>query len=350
MKYHLSISERTFHFKQPAGTSRGVYRTRQSYFISLVSNVEDEVKGIGECATLPDLSCDAVPDYKQILQEACLAFEEDGTIDYEQLRPYPSILFGLETALAQWNAHGSWALFDTPFGRGEEGIVINGLVWMGSFDEMYARINEKIEQGFRCVKLKVGAIDFEKELELVKFIRSNFSKSDIEIRLDANGGFTVDNALSRLERLAVYDIHSIEQPINQHRWKEMAKLCKDSPIPIALDEELIGVNLLNQKEILLDSISPAYIILKPSLHGGMHGTEEWISLARERKIGSWMTSALESNVGLNAIAQWAAKVYGPKIIFPQGLGTGQLFTDNIPSPLEIKGDQLWFSSMNNGGL
>ena len=257
------------------------------------------------------------------------------------MRTYPSILFGLETAFAQLEAHGSTVLFDTPFGRGEVGISINGLVWMGSFDEMYQRIEAKLQQGFHCVKLKIGAIDFDKELELIRHIRESFSKKQIELRVDANGAFTPNNALQRLEALAKYDIHSIEQPIKQHQWKAMARLCAISPLPIALDEELIGVNVKSMKADLLDTIQPQYIILKPSLHGGMYGTEEWLQLAEERGIGSWITSALESNVGLNAIAHFCAKVYGSHITTPQGLGTGQLFTDNITMPLEIRGDELW---------
>jgi o-succinylbenzoate synthase len=258
------------------------------------------------------------------------------------LRPYPSILFGLETAFAQFQAGGSTALFDTPFSRGEEGIPINGLVWMGTFEEMLKRLEKKLDQGFRCVKLKIGAIDFDHELELVKHIRERFSKSDVELRVDANGGFTPGNALQRMEQLAEYDIHSIEQPIRQHQWKEMARLCKESPLPIALDEELIGVNMKGMKEELLDTVRPAYLVLKPSLHGGMAGCKEWIDMARQRHIGSWITSALESNVGLNAVSHFAAHIYGPHITFPQGLGTGLLFTDNILMPLKVEGDQLWY--------
>ena len=232
-------------------------------------------------------------------------------------------------------------LFDTPFARGEEGIPINGLVWMGSYDEMLTRLEEKMKAGFRCVKLKIGAIDFDKELDLIRHIRSAFTKEQIELRVDANGGFTPDNAMERLEQLARFDIHSIEQPIRQHQWADMSRLCKESPLPIALDEELIGVNMLSMKQHLLDTICPQYVILKPSLHGGMAGSREWINLAKERGIGSWITSALESNVGLNAIAQFASDVYGPSITMPQGLGTGLLFTDNIDMPLEIRGDKLW---------
>ena len=236
-------------------------------------------------------------------------------------------------------------LYDSSFGRGEEGITINGLVWMGTYEEMLARLEEKLKAGFHCVKLKIGAIDFHKELDLIKRIREVYGKDQIELRVDANGGFSPEDAMSRLEALAQYDIHSIEQPIKQHQWPKMAQLCKESPLPIALDEELIGVNVRSMKEALLDTIRPQYIILKPSLHGGIYGCTEWIQLADQRGIGSWITSALESNVGLNAIAHYAAKMYGPNVAMPQGLGTGQLFTDNIPMPLEIRGDKLFFSPL-----
>ncbi len=342
MKYKISIEPRTFHFKQPAGTSRGVYTTRKSWFVEITADEYPGLKGIGECAPLPDLSCDFRPEYEQTLNSICGIIEATGQINYEMLRPYPSIMFGIETAIRHLEC-GNLCLADTPFGRGEEGIPTNGLVWMGSFDEMSQRLERKIEEGFSCIKLKIGAIDFEKELELVKRIRSRFSKNDIELRLDANGGFTPQNAKERLERLAQYDIHSIEQPIKQHQWREMAALCASSPIPIALDEELIGVNLPAMKDDLLDTIRPAYIILKPSLHGGMKGSAEWIAKARERGIGSWMTSALESNVGLNAIAHFAAHTYGPDIKMPQGLGTGMLFTDNIEAPIALHGNRLWFT-------
>lgn len=339
---HIEISERTLHFKQPAGTSRGVYTTRQSYYLTITDDDRPGIKGVGECATLPDLSCDAVPEYFKILSDICRMVEQTGNIPYEMLRPYPSILFGLETAFAQLDANGSTRLYDTPFGRGEEGITINGLVWMGTFEEMYSRLEAKLKAGFHCVKLKIGAIDFNKELDLIKHIREAFDKNTIELRVDANGGFTPENAMARLEALALYDIHSIEQPIKQHQWGEMARLCKETPLPIALDEELIGVNVRSMKEYLLDTIRPQYIILKPSLHGGMYGCNEWIQMAKERGIGSWITSALESNVGLNAIAHYCAQIYGPAVSMPQGLGTGQLFTDNIDMPLVIDGDKIWY--------
>ncbi len=341
MSLHIDIEPRLLHFKQPAGTSRGVYTTRRIWILHLTDDALPGQEGIGECAPLPDLSCDALPDYEQRLKELCRNVEQTGAIDYDLLRPYPSILFGIETALQHLRC-GTTALSDTPFAHGEEGIPINGLVWMGSFDEMLRRLEAKMEAGFRCVKLKIGAIDFEKELELVRHIRRHFSAKEIELRADANGGFSTSDALDKLKLLAEYDIHSIEQPIKQHQWQEMAALCAASPLPIALDEELIGVNDPARKQLLLDTIHPAYIILKPSLHGGMYGSREWIALAKERGIESWVTSALESNIGLNAIAHFTATTYGSQIAMPQGLGTGALFSDNIAMPLEVRGDHLWF--------
>jgi o-succinylbenzoate synthase len=277
--------------------------------------------------------------YEAKLRHFCEELCRAGEIDVDSLRDYPSMLFGLETALI--NLRNGDCLFDTAFSRGEEGIPINGLVWMGNYDEMLQRMEEKLEKGFRCVKLKIGAIDFEQELDLVKRIRERFSFHEVELRLDANGAFPYEEALYKLELLSQYAIHSIEQPIRQGQWSFMAELCRESPLPIALDEELIGVNDPEMKAHMLNIIKPRYIILKPSLHGGMAGCREWIDAARELGVGSWITSALESNIGLNAIAQYASDVYGPQITMPQGLGTGQLFTDNIPMPLEIRGDMLF---------
>ena len=267
---------------------------------------------------------------------------QTGEIPYDDLRDYPSMLFGLETAWLNLK-HGD-RLFDTAFSRGEVGIPINGLVWMGSYEEMLKRMEEKLEKGFRCVKLKIGAIDFDQELDLVKRIRERFSFHEVELRLDANGAFKYDEALYKLELLSQYAIHSIEQPIKAGQWAYMAELCRESPLPIALDEELIGVNDPEMKRHMLNIIKPRYIILKPSLHGGMLGCREWIETARDMGIGSWITSALESNVGLNAIAQFASDVYGDDIRMPQGLGTGQLFTDNVGMGLDIRGDMLWRQS------
>lgn len=329
------------HFKQPAGTSRGVYTERR---IWLVTISDGERIGVGECAPLPNLSCDDIPNYTEVLRRFCDEVERTGELDTEALRDYPSMLFGLETALMDVRCKmedGRSLLFDTPFSRGEVGIPINGLVWMGSFEEMRERIEQKLAQGFHCVKLKIGAIDFDAELELVRRIRERFSLHEVELRVDANGAFPFEEALYKMELLSQYALHSIEQPIKAKQWANMAELCRESPLPIALDEELIGVNDPDQKRQMLNIIRPRYIILKPSLHGGMMGVREWIDIANDMGIGSWITSALESNIGLNAIAQLAADIYGPHIRMPQGLGTGQLFTDNIPMPLEIRGEKLW---------
>ena len=334
----IDIEERVLHFKQPAGTSRGVYTERRIWIVNMS---DGKSTGVGECAPLPQLSCDDVANYGEVLRRFCDGVERTGEIDTEALRDYPSMLFGLETALL--NLKNGNSLFDTPFSRGEEGIPINGLVWMGSYDEMEQRIEQKLAQGFRCVKLKIGAIDFDSEMALLKKIRERFGPREVELRVDANGAFPYDEALYKLELLSQYALHSIEQPIRAGQWGNMAELCRESPLPIALDEELIGVNDPGQKRQLLNIIKPAYIVLKPSLHGGMTGVREWVDIAADMQIGSWITSALESNIGLNAIAQLAADIYGPAIRMPQGLGTGQLFVDNNPMPLEIRGDKLWIA-------
>ena len=336
--YNIQITPRLLHFKQPAGTSRGVYNTRKVWYIEISSMENPSIKGIGECAPLPNLSCDDFPQYEEVLQQACSRVAREGNIPTESLRNYPSILFGLETALRHYET-GSLALWDTPFSRGEAGIPINGLIWMGNFEEMYRQIEAKMEAGYRCIKLKIGAIDFDAELTLLKHIRSRFSVKDIELRVDANGAFSPAEAMHKLDALSKLDLHSIEQPIRAGQWEEMARLTARTPLPIALDEELIGHNLPEIKKELLSAIRPQYIILKPSLHGGICGSNEWIAEAEKQNIGWWVTSALESNIGLNAIAQWCATLHNA---LPQGLGTGQLFTDNIDLPLEIRKDCLWF--------
>ena len=333
-----TIIPKTLHFKQPAGTSRGVYTTRKVWYILLSDTENPNHYGVGECAPLPALSCDDVPKYEDVLRKTCRHLEENAEAFLKNLEDYPSIRFGIETALAHYQAQ-SLQLWNTPFSQGKEGIPINGLIWMGNFDEMYHRIEEKMKAGFRCIKLKIGAIDFEKELALLAHIRRHFSPEQIELRVDANGAFSPSDALEKLKRLSEYQLHSIEQPIRAGQWEEMAKLCACTPFPIALDEELIGINRLSEKIRLLDTIRPQYIILKPSLHGGISGSKEWIDLATERGIGSWVTSALESNIGLNAISQWTATL---QPTLPQGLGTGLLFTDNIDYPLHIEGDCLWY--------
>lgn len=337
------ISPTILRFKQPAGTSRGVYHERKLWYVHLY---DGPYHGIGECAPLFDLSCDYREDMLGLLNEACTDLVATGSIDYDKYCDCPSVLFALEIALLslEGSRHGNaLRLYDNAFTRSEMGIPINGLVWMGTYEEMLHRMEEKLGLGFRCIKIKIGAIDFEREVALLRHLRQKFPVDKIQLRVDANGGFTPEEAPEKLRILASLDIHSIEQPIRQHQWSQMAALCADTPIPIALDEELIGVNSIDEKRRLLDTIQPQYIILKPTLHGGLRGCEEWITEARQRGIGYWVTSALESNVGLNAIAQWAAEIGCTQM--PQGLGTGQLFETNYESTdLEIQGDQLWFSS------
>jgi len=295
--------------------------------------------GIGECAPLPGLSCDDIPEFEEILRSFCKKCEDSGKVNFNAIRKYPSILFGLETALKNYE-QGDFALFQTPFSKGKSYIPINGLIWMGSYEEMVRQIEEKTALGFRCIKLKIGSLDFEKELKLLKNIRKDFSPEILTLRVDANGAFTPDTAPEKLKCLSELNIHSIEQPIKAGQWQHMAALTKVTPLPIALDEELIGIHDYRDKKQLLEIIHPHYLVLKPTLHGGFQGCREWIELAESMKIGWWMTSALESNIGLNAIAQWCATFNNS---LHQGLGTGQLYTNNIETPLYCKGEQLWFN-------
>ncbi len=334
---NIDIFHKTLHFKKPARTSRGAYDTHN---MILVSMSDDNGRiGLGECAPLPDLSCDREA-YTMMSDVARLINEALASEDYsEYLRPYPALLFALESAM--YDMTKSPVLYDTPFARCEEGIPTNGLVWMGSYDEMLAEVKKKILAGFRCIKLKIGAIRWEEEIALIRFIRSKYRPETLELRVDANGGFSVEEAPERLAELARYGIHSIEQPIKAGQWDAMAELCRTSPLPIALDEELIGLNRLHEKQAMLDTVRPQYIVIKPTLHGGISGSMEWVSEARKRSIGSWMTSALESNVGLRNVALLAARCYGPSIRFSQGLGTGQLFSDNIEMDVQMRGSKMW---------
>lgn len=310
------ITPYTLRFKFQAGTSRGTYTEHKVKYIELTDENDPTHVGIGEYAPLPDLSPDTAS----------------------------AMLFAHETALWHYNRQ-TLRLSDTPFSRGEAGIPINGLIWMGHYDLMKQRIEEKISAGFRCLKLKIGAISFDDEISLLKQIRNRFPRETIELRVDANGAFQAgDDAMRKLDRLAQLDLHSIEQPIRAGQWEEMARLCRNTPLPIALDEELIPTSFdtytTTYKEELLDAIRPQYIVLKPSLHGALSGCDEWIRLAEQRGMQWWATSALESNVGLNAIAHWVAQ-YRPDI--PQGLGTGQIYENNIEGyPLELRGDEMWF--------
>jgi o-succinylbenzoate synthase len=330
--YHKYI----LNFKRPSGTSRGVMTEKETWFIVLE---KDGKNGIGECGILRGLSIDDRSDYEEKLQWTCNNIHLGKEQLWEALLEFPSIQFGVEMAFQSLVSETPFLLFPSDFTNGTKSMVINGLVWMGEESFMKQQIEEKLAQGFTCIKLKIGAIDFDKELQLLRFIREHFTPEQVEIRVDANGAFSSDLALHKLIQLSEFKLHSIEQPIQKNQTDRMAELCGITPFPIALDEELIGVFTLDEKEQLLEKIKPQYIILKPSFVGGFRGTQEWISLAEKHKIGWWVTSALESNIGLNAIAQWT---YLQGNLMPQGLGTGGLYTNNFDCPLSVSEGQLWY--------
>lgn len=336
ISYSASQQKHTLQFHAPAKTSRDTLRTKDTWFLRLWSNDNPEIIGIGECSTIWGLSIESEEGFEDKLNEVCSnpnLFLKDPSL----LKNFPAIQFGLEMAAIDLRQGGLRILFPSGFTHKQVPISINGLVWMGDEEFMMKQMQEKIALGFSCIKIKIGSIDFEEEIRILEWIRKRYTSEDIEIRVDANGAFSSKNALAFLERLAHYDLHSIEQPIRQGQWKEMAELCKESPLDIALDEELIGIRDLDERIELLDTIKPQYIILKPSLLGGFEQCEGWINLAKERNCKWWITSALESNIGLNAIAQWTATLNNP---MPQGLGTGGLYSNNIKSPLLIHNGHL----------
>lgn len=320
-------------FHEPATTSRSTMKVKETYFVKVWDDSAPEVYGVGECALFRGLSHDDHPGYEKELSELCRKIHQ---VNVHEI-PYSSMRFGIETALLDLANGGKFKLYDTPWSRSKMAIKINGLVWMGNHDEMLERIKSKVDSGFRCLKLKIGGIGFDEEIDLIKHIRDRFSPKEVELRLDANEAFTTDNVMEKLNRLADYSIHSIEQPIKRGQWAAMSHLAQNSPIAIALDEELIGCRSVAEKFELLRAIKPQYIILKPSLCGGLTDASQWIEIAESMGIGWWATSALESNVGLNAIAQWVSK-YQPAL--PQGLGTGMLYSNNIPSPLRLRNDGI----------
>jgi o-succinylbenzoate synthase len=338
--YHKYI----LNFKRPSGTSRGVMTEKESWFIVLE---KDGKKGIGECGILRGLSIDDRPDYEEKLRWTCSNIDLGENQLWESLIEFPSIQFGIEMAFQSLKSENPFLLFPSAFTSGEKSILINGLVWMGEESFMKQQIEEKLAEGFRCIKLKIGAIDFDKELQLLGFIRQHFSPEQVEIRVDANGAFDVSLALDKISQLSGLELHSIEQPIQKNNTDSMAELCESTPIPIALDEELIGVFSIHEKEQLLLKIKPQYIILKPSFVGGFRGTKEWIDLAEKHHIGWWITSALESNIGLNAIAQWTFLQHN---LMPQGLGTGALYTNNFDCPLQVSEGQLWYKEATQWGF
>jgi len=321
-------------FKRPSGTSRGVLYEKETFILEISDNGK---KGVGECAVFRGLSFDDRPDYEDKLKWLCKNIDQDFEFLKEELKEFPSIWFGYEQALLNLK-HGGKLYFPSDFTEGKSSMMINGLIWMGDVDYMGEQIEEKLAQGFHCIKLKIG-VDWKSEYEILQKLRQKFSKEKLELRVDANGGFSKDEAKVVLQQLADLQIHSIEQPIKAGNWTDMKELCAETPTPIALDEELIGVIDFNEKKKLLEAINTQYIILKPSLVGGISGSDEWISLAEQQNIGWWITSALESNLGLNAIAQYTFTKNNP---MPQGLGTGGLYTNNFESDLELKEDRLFF--------
>lgn len=331
----------TLNFKNPSGTSRGILKTKDTWFIILK---KDGKTGIGECGMFKGLSIDDRPDYEDKLQWTCININLGVDMLDAELVEFPSIQIGLEMAFKSLESVDGFNLFPSRFTQNQASIPINGLIWMGDKAFMKQQIKDKLNAGFSCIKLKIGAIDFSSEIELLKSIRHEFSAKDIELRVDANGAFTPQEALEKLKRLSEFDLHSIEQPIKQGQWNAMAKLCESTPLPIALDEELIGIYSEEKKKELLSVINPQYIILKPTLVGGFSGSESWIKLAENKNIKWWITSALESNIGLNAIAQWTFTLHNKS---PQGLGTGSLFSNNFDSPLVVKNGTLHYENNRN---
>ena len=331
-----SYSPYILHFKRPSGTSRGILNQKETWFIILE---RDKNLGIGECGLLRGLSVDDVPEFEEKLNWVCTNIDLGFETLYSQLNEFPSIQFGLEQAFLSLKSNNPFVLFPSHFVNNDMPISINGLIWMGDEAFMLSQLEQKLEEGFQCIKMKIGAIDFKTELSILQSIRKRFTPEEIELRVDANGAFSKKDALNKLKQLAEFEIHSIEQPIQQGHWEDMEQLCRESPLPIALDEELIGIFNVTKKERLLQTVRPQYIILKPSLIGGFKKAQEWIALAEKYRIGWWVTSALESNVGLNAIAQWT---YTLDTKMPQGLGTGSLFTNNFQSPLEVLEGKLFY--------
>lgn len=348
MSLNIAFQPHTLLFRKEAGTSRGVLTDKTSWIIQITDSEQPGVYGIGECGPLKGLSTDDIPDFESRLSSVCAVFNEldlevfpfNLGIILDQIVPVdlPSVRFGIEMALLDIMNGGQHIYFDNAFTKGQAGIPMNGLIWMGSYDQMMEQVEQKLDEGYTTLKMKVGAIDFEQECRLLSVIRSRYGAQEITLRVDANGAFSTNDAMVKLEQLAAFQLHSIEQPIRAGQVDCIAELCEISPIPIALDEELIGISDYRQKFALLKKIKPQFVILKPTLLGGFRHTKEWIEIANRLNIPWWITSALESNIGLSAIAQFTASFDNR---LPQGLGTGQLYHNNFPSPLETKNGYLF---------
>lgn len=331
----VTFKKYILHFKEPGGTSRGVLHDKETYFLML----EDEGKyAFGECNLFKGLSADDREGYEKKLTEVCTRIPSEKENILSSLSEWPSIQFGVETLLRDWKNGCRRIIFPDAFSNNSFSVPVNGLIWMGTESEMKKRIDRKLSSGYKCIKLKIGAIDFEKELALVKYIREKGGES-LEIRLDANGGFSSEEALKKIEKLYPYNIHYIEQPVRAGQWAKMAQLIKESPVPIALDEELIGIFKTDDKIRLMDTLKPSILILKPALIGGFASCNFYRNLLKPRNGYCVVTSALESNIGLNAIAQYIA-TFHPQI--PQGIGTGQLFNNNIPAPYHLSPGTLHY--------
>lgn len=346
-----TYKKHTLQFITPGGTSRGVLTTKDSWYIHIYDVQNPTVVGVGECSILPNLSIDDKPGFEDKLREVCANINVYADNYWsnigDDLSDWPAIRFGLEMALLDLKNGGLKTIFQSDFVEGKKQIPINGLIWMGDIAYMKVQLAQKLESGFKCIKIKIGAIDFQQEINLIKEIRNTYDASQLEIRVDANGAFEPDEAIGKLNELAKLGIHSIEQPIKAGQWQQMAELCKVSPVKIALDEELIGKSDIAKKEELLTTIKPAYIILKPSLLGGFKACDQWVQLSNKHDISWWATSALEGNIGLNAIAQWTAVQDN---ILPQGLGTGQVFANNIASPLQVENGHLTYNKKQSWGI
>ncbi|MCI0751286.1 MAG: o-succinylbenzoate synthase [Flammeovirgaceae bacterium] len=339
-----SHTKKTFHFNFRARTSRGLLKDKTSWFIKVWDDKEPAVFGLGECGPLPGLSVDSKPDFEQVLDETVNRIQsvqrlsDDAVEMISRMVPlgYPSIKFGVETAIRDLVNGGHRIIFKNKFLDGHR-VPINGLIWMDDMDIMLQQITDKIAQGFTCIKIKVGGLNFERECDILHYIRKKYFRDQITIRLDANGAFKPEDALSKITQLSRFQVHSIEQPLKPGN-ESLEELCRKTPVPIALDEELIGLEKVEEKTRLLQKIKPQFITLKPTLHGGFSGCQEWIDIAQSVNIGWWITSALESNIGLNAISQFTASFEN---IIPQGLGTGLLYADNFPSPLTIEQGHIY---------
>jgi len=314
---------------------------KPSWYLFLIDDKTPEIKGIGECSIIPGLSMETEDAVDNKIQEICQTLNTENFNAAPEIPDYPSVAFGLESAWLDLKKGGKRELFSSAFTDGRSGIRINGLIWMGTKDYMLGQVEEKLNQGFGCLKFKMGSRNINDELHLLKSVRGRFNARELELRVDANGAFDVDFAMEIVKKLADLEVHSVEQPIKPGQWEEMERLCRNSPIPVALDEELLGEYTLEEKRSLVSGIHPQYLVLKPGLLGGFQQATEYIALAKQENIGWWITSALESNIGLNAIAQWTFTLGGS---MAQGLGTGRLYRQNVACPLTLEGDKLFYRS------